>query len=122
MHGGVEAGAERQLEHVVGLFHQWRLAGGVRVVDQDVEGPEGRDRGVADLGGRGGAGDIDLQEPRIRAEFAFECFTAFGVDVGEQDAGALVNECGGDGAADAGGTAGDDRRFVLQTHGLSCSR
>ena len=85
--------------------------GGVGVVDDDVEAAPtingGLDHGLdlvelTDVGGAGGGDAAGVLNPG-RALLG-----ALGVDVGDEDGGAFGCEAFGDGAADAGGAAGDE--------------
>ena len=76
-----------------------------RVVDQHV-----------DLGMRGGEcgpvgleGDVEALEPHAERRGRFAA--GVGVDVGQDDARAFLDEGAGDGGADAAGGAGDDAAF-----------
>ena len=97
--------------------------GGIGVVDDDVETAPtvdgGLDHGLdlvdlTDVGGAGGgdaAGVLDAGRALPGA---------LGVDVGDEDGGAFGCEAFGDGAADAGGSAGHHRSAVLESRSSCC--
>jgi hypothetical protein len=110
---------EHGLELLVGHAVDAAVPGVAGVVHHHVEGTEGAER-VGDEG-VAGVGDHQVDDQRrggTRSEGVIEGpdgLLGLGpVDLGDHDVGAVGSQGGGRGAADASGTAGDDRDLPAQ--------
>jgi len=71
-------------------------------------------RGAHRRGGRGWVGGIGRDEPGSRPQRLHGALTEAGITAGDHDPRALGQEPPGDGQAQAGGAAGDQRALALQ--------
>ena len=104
----------------VDLQHVAVAMGVAGIVDHDVdaaEGVHGRTHHLVELGS---LRDVGLT-PQIAAvaDLAGDALGALGVQIGDDDPGALLGEAPRHAFAEAGGRAGDDRNLVFQTPACS---
>jgi hypothetical protein len=109
VHQAGDVDVEHRLALVEALLPGRAAEEDARVVDPEVERA-----GASERLGEAAAGDlvadVQRQAPRLAADLRRGAVGGAGVDVGEVDAVAAVRQLGGDRAAEAAASAGDDRR------------
>ncbi len=111
-HGDVDG--EHLLPPVVAHLVDRRVERVARVVDDDVDLPEGVDRGLDELVRGAVGGEVAAVDGRVARDLARRLLRHVGVEVVDQDLGALAAEQLRRRAADAARRAGDDRHLVVE--------
>ena len=86
------------------------------IVDHDVDAPESVERLAHHLVEFGSQRHVGRHRDRGVADLRGDALGALGVQIGDDDPGALLGKAPGHALAEAGGGAGDDRDLVLEPH------
>ena len=105
---------EHRLELLVGHLVGDAVPGVAGVVDDDVDGAEGVDRGGDELVGGAGLGQVAGVDGGFAVDLARGLLGDVGVEVVDQNLGALAGEQLGGRPADPPRRPGDDRRFPIK--------
>ena len=97
---------EDAVGHVVGLVEKWSDRHDPRVVDQDIERPEGGFGLVEEVGEPVRVGDVERIGDDTVAELGCGRLRCVGCDIADRDTCAGVDECDRDLAADAASATG----------------